>query len=722
MSKSNKNKKGQNPMAKLAQQHLKLVAEENARIKALQDEEERKIREEEEKEKARLKAIEEEAYRKRKAKQDKKQAQKDAGTYKTKSEKEKDKKLRLRLEELKKNVVLNDNGRMTVNSNNSLNKSILNEEIIDYGYRSPIMCIMGHVDTGKTTLLDNIRNTHVQDGEAGGITQQIGASFIPPETLINRSGISKIPGLLMIDTPGHEAFANLRHRGSSLCDIAIVVIDITGGLEQQTIQSINILVKSNIKFIFALNKIDRMYGWSSVKNRDIRSSLNENLISNEEFKNRLKNITTQIMKVGLNAELFWENYSPQDTISICPFSAKTGEGISDLLKLVTSICQNEMSEQITFKEDLKCIVIEKTINETLGSSIDVILINGTLKRGDNISIQTNDGIINTTIKNLLTPPPNRESRVKTDYLHFESVKGSMGVKIVANNIDKAIVGTQINFTTDNNIELELPEMSSIKLQDESIKLQNESIKLQDEGITIYASTQGALEALVHYLQKECTPAVPISNVLIGNVTKKHIVKLSISKSTKKEYSTILAFNVLIDDDAQELANKNGIKIFSAEIIYHLFDFYKKYRDEMIEERKSLYRPQVVFPCILKILEKHVYNKKNPLIFGVSILEGNLHIGTPIITSDTKTYIGRVIGIQLNSNEVTIGKKGAEVCIKVENDQNSNIMYGRQFDHKNPICSAITRASIDIIKNHFRDEATIEDAKLLSKLKTLLSID
>jgi translation initiation factor 5B len=374
-----------------------------------------------------------------------------------------------------------------------------------------------------------------------------------------------------------------------------------------------------------------------------------------------------------------------------------------------------MSEQITFKEDLKCIVMEKTINETLGSSIDVILINGTLKKGDNISIQTNDGIINTTIKNLLTPPPNRESRVKTDYLHFESVKGSMGVKIVANNIDKAIVGTQINFTTDDNIELELPEMSSIKLQDESIKL-------QDEGITVYASTQGALEALVHYLQKECTPAVPISNVLIGNVTKKQIVKLSISKSTKKEYSTILAFNVLIDDDAQELANKNGIKIFSAEIIYHLFDFYKKYREEMIEERKSLYRPQVVFPCILKILEKHVYNKKNPLIFGVSILEGNLHIGTPIITSDTKTYIGRVIGIQLNSNEVTIGKKGAEVCIKVENDQNSNIMYGRQFDHKNPICSAITRASIDIIKNHFRDEATIEDAKLLAKLKTLLSIN
>ena len=716
MSKSNKKNKALNPMAKMALQHLKLIDEENARIKALQEEEERKIREEEEKEKTRLKAIEEDAERKRKAKQNKIQAQKDAGIYKTKSEKEKDKKIRLRLEQLKKTTVVNESGRIIINSDNLSNKLLPSEEvieeIIDYGYRSPIMCIMGHVDTGKTKLLDNIRNTHVQDGEAGGITQQIGASFIPLETLMNRSQMSrkevKVPGLLMIDTPGHEAFANLRHRGSSLCDIAIVVVDITGGLEQQTIQSINILVESKIKFVFALNKIDRMYGWSSVDNRDIQTSLNENLISNGEFKNRLHDITTQIMSVGLNAKLFWENDSPQDTISICPISAKSGEGISDLLKLVTSICQNEISEQITFKEDLKCIVMEKTVNETLGSSIDVILINGTIKKGDNISIQTNDGIINTTIKNLLTPPPNRESRVKTDYLHFESVKGSMGVKIIANNIDKAIVGTQIYFTTDDIVEIELPEMSSITLQ--------------DEGVFVYASTQGALEALVHYLQKECTPAVPISNVYIGSVTKKQIVKLSINKSTKKEYSTVLAFNVLVDEDAQELANKNGIKIFSAEIIYHLFDFYTKYRQEMIDERKALYRPQAIFPCTLKILEKHVYNKKNPLIFGVSVLEGNLHIGTPIITSDTKTYIGRVIGIQLNSNEVTIGKKGTEICIKVENDQNPNIMYGRQFDHKNPLCSAITRASIDVIKNHFRDEATSEDAKLLVKIKSLLSIN
>ena len=701
MSKSNKNaKKTLNPMAKFALQQLKLVEEENNRIKAIQEEAERKIREEEEKEKARLKAIEEETERKRKAKQDKKQAQKDAGTYKTKSEREKENKNKHKLEQLQKN-----SNKIIINNDIIAEKTVINE-IVDYGYRSPIMCIMGHVDTGKTKLLDNIRNTHVQDGEAGGITQQIGASFIPLNTLVSRSHMTrndiKIPGLLMIDTPGHEAFANLRYRGSSLCDIAIVVIDITGGLEQQTIQSINILVEAKIKFVFALNKIDRMYGWSSVENRDIKSALNENIISENEFKNKLDTITTKIMCLGLNAKLFWENDSPNDTISICPISAKTGEGICDLLKLVTNICQNDISEEITFKEELKCIVMEKTIDL---NSIDVILINGTLKKGDKISIQTNDGIINTTIKNLLTPPPNRESRVKTEYVQHESVKGSMGVKIVANNIDKAIVGTQIQVGELD--EIILPEITKMKLQ--------------DEGVILFASTQGALEALVQYLQNECKPSVPISNVFIGPVTKKHIVKLSINKSDKKEYSTILAFNVNIDDEAQEIATKNDIKIFSAEIIYHLFNFYTKHRQDMIDIRKAFYRPQLVFPCTLKILEKHVYNKKNPLIFGVSVLDGNLHIGTPITTSDTKTYIGKVISIQLNSNEVLIGKKGTDVCIKVENDQNPNIMYGRQFDHKNPLCSEITRTSIDIMKNHFKDEATQDDAKLIVKLKSLLSI-
>jgi len=286
--------KPMNPMAKLALQRIKLVEEENARIKAIQEEEERKIKEEEDREAAKLKIIEDEKEKKRKSKQDKIQAQKIAGTYKTKTEKERIKKNKEKLELLIK-------GGNVINNVKKSTEIIIEKSLVDNNLRSPILCIMGHVDTGKTKLLDTIRDSNVQEGEAGGITQQIGATFIPRESLIIKSKFTgiKIPGLLTIDTPGHEAFANLRSRGSSLCDVAIVVIDIVHGLEQQTIQSINMLVESNIKFVFALNKIDRLYGWTTVKNRSIKESLDENQISIGEFYNRLQDITTQIMTIIL---------------------------------------------------------------------------------------------------------------------------------------------------------------------------------------------------------------------------------------------------------------------------------------------------------------------------------------------------------------------------------------------------------------------------------------
>lgn len=693
-----------NPLAKLAQERLKLIEEENARIKAEQDAEERKIKDEEEREAAKLKAIQDEKEKKKKKKNDKIEKKKLDGTFKTKSEKDKEQKNIERRQLIEKTCIIQDGKIITESIIRKDNNQSKQNDIVDYNYRSPIVCIMGHVDTGKTKLLDKIRNSNVQEGEAGGITQQIGATFIPKESLLIKSNTQdiKIPGLLMIDTPGHEAFANLRLRGSSLCDIAIVVIDIVHGLEQQTIQSINILRESNIKFIFALNKIDRLYGWTSVENRNIEESLNENKLQLDEFNNRLNKINCDIMSLGINVKLFWENDSIEDTISICPISAITGEGICDLLSYVIKMSQDNLTEEIKIKDELKCVIMEKTITEGVGASIDAILINGSLKKGDIINFQTNDGISKTTIRNLLTPPPNKESRIKSEYIHHNFVKGSMGVKIVANDLDRAIVGSQIYF---ENEKIELKENIS-------------EFKLQSNGVTVFASTQGALEALIYFLQNECKPPVPVFEVYIGNIMKKHIDKMIINKSDKKEFSTILAFNVNIVTNVEDFAKKNSVKIFNAEIIYHLFDQYTKYRNDIINERKIMYKSEAIFPCSLKILENNIFRKKNPLIFGVSVLDGNVRLGTPIIT-DEKVIIGKVTGIRSNDKDIEIGKKGMEVCIKVEN--NDNIAFDRQFSHKNKLFSSISRNSINVLKEHFSDEITKDDAQLISKIKSILGL-
>ncbi len=757
----------QSAMGKLIQERLKKAEEEQARIKALQEEEERKIREEEERIAAEKRRVEEEKERKRQAKQDKITAQKKAGTYMTKTDKARARKNKERLEQLMRlhgtmivdGIIVPDPNYVPpqtksqelskiTESNKELDIEELNmlagekqsyefdgedgegeedeDEITESKdqYRSIITCIMGHVDTGKTKMLDKIRGTNVQDGEAGGITQQIGATFIPKDTLLQKMGLLankeefniNVPGLLMIDTPGHEAFANLRSRGSRLCDIAIVNVDLVHGLEQQTLQSISMLKEVGTRFIISLNKIDRLYGWKSTPDRNIREALaeqDENTLG--EFNTRLEGIITQIMELGFNAKLYWENDSIEDTINICPTSAITGEGIGDILFNIVDYSQNYLSEQITWEEEIKCVVMESTVTEGFGNTIDVILINGELSVGNRIIVSTTDGPVETIIRNILTPPPNRESRIKSEYIHHKSIKGAIGIKIVANKISKTLAGTPVIPINSSD------EKESLIQQAQEAISQSEMIELQSHGLVVHASTLGSLEALLQFLRVECSPPIPVSQVTIGPVLKKDVVKISIiNDKLSQEFKTILAFNVEVDEEAVKEAEVLGIKIFTAEIIYHLFDQFIKYKEEIVTRQREQARPLAVFPCELKILPNCIFNKKGPLVFGVEVINGNLHLGTPLSTPDG-TVIGKVIGIQNDHKDVNIGKKGMSVCIKVDNQENPTISYGRHFDHTKPLYSKITRESINVIKEHFKKDITPEDFNLLVNLKRIFRI-
>lgn len=494
--------------------------------------------------------------------------------------------------------------------------------------RSPICCILGHVDTGKTKLLDKIRQTNVQEGEAGGITQQIGATYFPVEAIkqktavVNRDGKFefKVPGLLIIDTPGHESFSNLRSRGSSLCNIAILVVDIMHGLEPQTLESMKLLRDRKTPFIVALNKIDRLYGWKKIENNGFQESLAlQNKAVQNEFKNRLEQTKLAFAEQGFNSELFYQNKSMAKYVSLVPTSAHTGEGIPDMLKLIVQLTQERMVGSLMYLSEVQATVLEVKAIEGFGMTIDVILTNGILKEGDRIILCGTEGVIKTNIRALLTPAPLRELRLKSQYVHNKEVKAALGVKISAPGLEGAIAGSRLLVVGPDDDEDDLEDEVEADLASLFSRVEKSG-----RGVSVQASTLGSLEALLDFL-KDCK--IPVANVGIGPVYKRDVMQCGIMLEKAPDYAVMLCFDVKVDKEAQEYADQQGVKIFTADIIYHLFDSFNKHMDELLEKKKEESKMLAVFPCVLSPVA--VFNKSGPIVIGVDVVDGSLRINTPI---------------------------------------------------------------------------------------------
>lgn len=504
--------------------------------------------------------------------------------------------------------------------------------------RSPICCILGHVDTGKTKLLDKIRQTNVQEGEAGGITQQIGATYFPVDAIRQKTAVVnpnnefefKVPGLLVIDTPGHESFSNLRSRGSSLCNIAILVVDIMHGLEPQTLESMRLLRDRKTPFIVALNKIDRLYGWKKVDNNGFRESLAlQNKAVHNEFKKRLDETKLAFSEQGFNAELFYENKSMSKFVSLVPTSAHTGEGIPDMLKLIVQLTQERMVGSLMYLSEVQATVLEVKAIEGFGMTIDVVLSNGILREGDRIVICGTEGAIKTNIRALLTPAPLRELRLKSQYVHNKEVKAALGVKISAPGLEGAIAGSRLMVVGPDDDEEDIEDEVVADLENLLSRVEKTG-----RGVSVQASTLGSLEALLDFL-KDCK--IPVANVGIGPVYKRDVMQSGIMLEKAPDYAVMLCFDVKVDKEAQSYAEEQGIKIFTADIIYHLFDDFTKHMDQMLEKKKEESKMLAVFPCVLKPVA--VFNKTSPIVIGVDVVEGQLKINTPMAAVKTNPVTG-----------------------------------------------------------------------------------
>jgi len=532
--------------------------------------------------------------------------------------------------------------------------------------RQPIVCVLGHVDTGKTLLLDRIRKTSVQAREAGGITQHIGASFFPVETLkqligpllSTLKGEIQIPGLLIVDTPGHEAFTNLRRRGGSVADIAILVIDILRGFEAQTYECIEILKARKTPFIVAVNKIDRVPGWKSQPATPfLKAYAAQDSYVKEELDNKLYEIMGTFSREGFRTDRFDHIKDFTSTIALVPTSAKTGEGLNELLMVLVGLAQQYLKKQLqTTEGPAKGSVLEVKEEPGLGLTLNIIIYDGALQKDDLIVVGGKEKPIVTHIRAILVPKPLDEIRDPRDrFSSVDCVFAAAGVKIAASGLEGALAGAPLYAVPPG----EEPKKYAKLVTEEIKKIR---ISTDVEGIVLKADTLGSLEAIAEIL-KQNNVQVRIADV--GDVSKRDVVEASVVKEHEPLYGVILAFNVKILPDAAEEAEIRSVHVFKEQIIYHLIDNYLKWLKSQREAKLEQEFEKLVKPVKIRIMEGYVFRRAKPAIFGVEILGGQLKPKYSLIRAEDGADIGEVQQIQDKGKAISEATQGMQVAVSMD---------------------------------------------------------
>lgn len=576
-------------------------------------------------------------------------------------------------------------------------------------FRQPIVVVLGHIDSGKTSLLDKIRGTAVQSREAGGITQHIGASFFPIETLEQLCGnlLQKvggkidIPGILVIDTPGHAVFTNLRNRGGSASDISILVIDAMKGLEVQTRESLDILRKRKVPFLIALNKLDTVPGWRS--SSSLTSSLKQlDETTQDNLDGRIYNVVGELSRYGIQSEAFYRLQNPQKQVAIVPVSAKTGEGIPELISLLIGLTQSYLKQKLTVSNETRGIVLEVTEEPGLGDTANIILTDGVLNKHDEIAVAKKDGVVTTKIKAIFMPKPLDEMRDPRDkFTPVDRVVAASGVKISTSDLDGVLGGSPIIGITDSNIDSVKNEIES---EIKSIFVETDSV-----GIIVKADTLGSLEAVVDTLKEN---DISISTADTGMVSRKDVVKAQVITETDKYLGSILAFGVKVLDDAKDEANKNGIRIFSQPVLYDLVD---EYRDWVTSDKENMQRTEldlIMMPCKFQLIKGMVFRRNGPAVCGVEILVGSLKQKSIIINSTGKE-VGVIKQIEDNGENIKQAAKGSEVAVSMNEP-----VIGRTIREGEILYSLPNDIGVRLLKERYHDSLSDDESNILDEIITL----
>jgi translation initiation factor 5B len=578
--------------------------------------------------------------------------------------------------------------------------------------RSPIVTVLGHIDHGKTSLLDKMRGTGVQAREVAGITQHIGASFFPTETILSICGelLSTvktqltIDGLLFIDTPGHEAYLNLRRRGGAIADIAILVVDINEGPLTQSYESLKILMSGKTPFLIAANKLDKVPGWKDKQGLSLFDSIKAQSMSVQtEIDRRIYEIVGALSANGIQSERFDRVKDFTKTVAIVPTSAKTGTGIPELLMVLSGLTQQYMKERLKIsKGPAKGAILEVREETGLGLTLDTIIYEGVLRKTDTIVIGGLSGVIVTKIRTLLLPKPLDEIRdPREKFSPVDIVYAAAGVKIVAPDIVGAVAGAPVYAVTNPE---KLEEIKQ-KVKDE---LKSIRIKTDKSGIVLKADTLGSLEAVTQFLQER---QVPVRSADVGPIVKRDIIEGHASGDSDPLNAVVLGFNVKISPEIEDLAAEMGVELFMNEVIYRLYDEYYAWLIVKREQAKAESLSAIIKPGKIELIPEYVFRHNNPAVVGVKV-HGSIKPKTGLINEMGKR-IGTILQIQDRSVSIVEATDGMEVAVSIRGPT-----IGRQVKEDEILYIDIPDKQILAIRKKFMDDLSPAEKTVLAELTTI----
>lgn len=627
-----------------------------------------------------------------------------------------------------------------------------NENIINTKLRAPICGIFGHVDSGKTSFISKLKS--FESIEAGGITQGLSSIFISVDKIksicdkiidlkdvfskdsnVKTMALKKadeaelkIPGILFIDSPGHEAFQSFRQKASDICDLGIIIMDVEKGVENQTLESINLLQSKKIPFIFVLTKLDKIDGWIQSNLPNLKDSLKNQPSNTFNMLNvHMEDIKYELSKHEISSEFYFKNKTPGKTYSIIPVSNKSGEGFNDLINFLIFIVQNFMAKKLQLESKPKLFLMEKSFDKNLGWTLSVILSNGRIKQGDKIALCTNNGFVTSTIRSLIcTHFDQSKNKFVRTYLSEQTASDS--IVLFAPNLENVLIGSNIYvYETEEEYKKIIESSGENKVESFVDKIRTDKLAHY-----LFTSSESEFEAGYEVLKSN---QIEITNGSVGLLTEKqidmfHIYWNKLAKQSGEESideKKIILYYAPIDkvgnlDKIMEYAKSKGIYVLHDEVIYKLVDKFKELKEQIQQTRRE--KNKDCAPVELKLLKQFIFMKggNSNILVGFKVLCGKLGIGTEIISINSKKQIqklGKVIKMEKNHKEITQAETNDEVCVRLDNP--NNLTYQKDFSEMDMFISNLNRAKVEILKRDWKTVLNKDEWLLVAKIVKTLNI-